>query len=115
MVFVLTEKYSEKSLRELLGISHAQFKAKREQIKKASEQGMRGKDPNAVELTELKFSSEEDDEFLNEQYLPNDIIATNTVVVEIYNKHGECMKIHTVTQRFKELLRAFGEGLTDAE
>lgn len=46
-------------------------------------------------------------------YQKGDILATNTVIVEIFNPAGQRMRIHTVTQRFKELLSAFYKIMPD--
>lgn len=101
-VLILSEKYSEASLRAATGISSAQFRRK---LAEHSTPATPKKPSAQVDFCEVKQIKPNPP-----LYKPNKILATNTLIVEFCRDDGRIMKIHTTTDSFAELMKAFFEG-----
>ena len=95
-IFVLEAKFPDLPLHVILGITKLQFQRKRDESSSPDKQ------PD-VDFCELK-------EDHASYYQPVKIPATNTLVVEFCRGDGKVMKIHTTTDSFAELMKAFYSG-----
>ncbi len=98
-ILALEEKFPELPLHSILGITKMQFLRKRDEL---SSSATRARQPH-VDFCEAK-------EDRSPCYQPARIPATNTLVVEFCRADGKIMKIHTTTDSFSELMKAFFSG-----
>lgn len=109
-IFVLLEKFPESTLRAATGISSNQFRRKLQE----RAEGMNNtssipkvSSPAHIDFCEVKTSKSISQAAL---YKPAKILATNTLIVEFCRADGQIMKIHTTTDSFAELMKAFFAG-----
>jgi hypothetical protein len=101
-IFALLERFSESTLRSALRISAAQFQRK---LAEYNRQAVASETPLPVmDFCEVKKSPSL---LKNSLYKPAKIPATNTLVVEFCRADGQVMKIHTTTDSFAQLMKAF--------
>lgn len=100
-IYVLLDKFQETTIRAALGISSMQLRRK---LEERSAQPTATQQPPAlpaVDFCEVKTQP---------IYKAAKIPATNTLVVEFCRADGQIMKIHTTTDSFAELMKAFFTG-----
>jgi hypothetical protein len=105
-IFSLLGKFPESTLRSVLGLTNTQFR------RKLAETSSPTSNKPSTELPRIDFC--EVKEILSPPtplYKPAKIPATNTLVVEFCRADGRLMKIHTTTDSFAELMKAFFEGI----
>lgn len=104
-IILLSKKIPEHRLRAALGLTSMQWRRKIEGY--SSEQGasaiVESKRSPSMEFCEAKTASQP-------LYTPAKIPATNTLVVEFCRSDGRIMKIHTTTDSFADLIKAFFAG-----
>lgn len=105
-IFVLLEKFSETTIRTALGISAAQFRRKMDERQEISPSKAQIQQP--TEPSRIDFCPAKPDISLHK---PAKIPATNTLVVEFCRADGQIMKIHTTTDSFSDLMKAFFTGV----
>ena len=106
-IFSLLNKFSTKTLCDTLGITKMQFQRKLdEHTPHAATQSQK---TQKTHKTPLDFC-EAKDTSSSHLYKPVRIPATNTLVVEFCRADGRIMKIHTTTDSFAELMKAFFGG-----
>lgn len=102
-ILILLGKFSQQTLCAALGITKAQLQ------RKIEEQEFSSKIPSQpLELPRMDFC--EARQSPPPVYKPARIPATNTLVVEFCRSDGRIMKIHTTTDSFAELMKAFFAG-----
>jgi hypothetical protein len=102
-IFILFGKFSEQTLCAALGITNLQFQRKLEEQKFASKVPSQPSELPRMDFCEARQPSPP-------VYKPARIPATNTLVVEFCRSDGRIMKIHTTTDSFAELMKAFFGG-----
>lgn len=101
-VFALLKKFPDSTICAALGITKAKLNQEREERKYVKTVELVLTDE--PESKKVDFcEAEEDDAF----YKPARIPATNTLIVEFCRADGRIMKIHTTTDSFAELMKAF--------
>ena len=109
-IFVLLEKFPEPTLRAATGISSNQFRRKlheRSEGVKSASSIAKVSSPALIDFCEVKTSKSMPQPSL---YKPAKVPATNTLIVEFCRADGQIMKIHTTTDSFAELMKAFFSG-----
>ena len=104
-IFMLTKEFPSSILRATLGVTSAQFQRKLDEysIKLSGQQ-------KAAPLADLSFYEIPKPKISSAPlYQPAKALATNTLIVEFCRADGRMMKIHTTTDSFAELMRAFFE------
>jgi hypothetical protein len=102
-IISLTKKYPEAVICGALGITKMQFKRKLDEFRPPISTTETAHESRRVDFCEAKESS-------SSHYRPARIPATNTLIVEFCRADGQIMKIHTTTDSFAELMKAFFEG-----
>lgn len=101
-VFALVNKFPDLPIYSVLGITKAQFKRKLDERKSGTVKPAYGHELPRMDFCEAKEPPS--------SYKPARIPATNTLVVEFCRADGRIMKIHTTTDSFAELMKAFFGG-----
>ena len=109
-IFVLLKKFPESTLRAATGISSNQFRRKLQEC--SSEVSnvspiTKMNTPPAIDFCEVATNKTTPPIPL---YKPAKVPATNTLIVEFCRADGQIMKIHTTTDSFAELMKAFFSG-----
>jgi len=102
-IFILFKKFPEQTLCSALCITKLQFQRKLEEQKFSSTMPSQPPELPRMDFCEVKTPSPP-------IYKPAKIPATNTLVVEFCRADGRIMKIHTTTDSFAELMKAFFAG-----
>lgn len=107
-VLILLEKFPEPTVRAATGISSTQFRRRLEKRSSSCTTQKKAADiPVNIDFCEVKESNSFQSIPL---YKPAKIPATNTLIVEFCRADGRIMKIHTTTDSFAELMKAFFSG-----
>ena len=104
-IYVLLQTYPEPTVRAVTGISNPQLQ------RKLQERAMRVDVDDASPTSPVEFCEAKEDKTIKSKplYQPTRIPATNTLIVEFCRHDGRVMKIHTTTDSFAELMKAFFE------
>lgn len=106
-IFILLDRFSESTLRTALCISTDQFQRRlAERDKKISLSKPPSPAMDFCEATQIPSLPPSKSQL----YKPAKIPATNTLVVEFCRADGQIMKIHTTTDSFSDLMKAFFVG-----
>jgi hypothetical protein len=100
-IFSLEARFPDLPVHSIFGIPKTQYQRKRDESQSSTVPTFTVRQPR-VDFCEAK----------EEQacYQPARIPATNTLVVEFCRADGKIMKIHTTTDSFAELMKAFFTG-----
>ena len=102
-IFILIEKFPKTNICGAFNITNAQLRAKIKENDLQKDISIEPENNNQhLKFVEIKPAPEN-----NSYYKPEKIPATNTLVVEFCRADGRIMKIHTTTDSFAELMRAF--------
>lgn len=102
-IFILLKKFPEPTLSAALVISRIQFQRKLDEQKLLETLSSKTFDTPHVDFCEAR-------QVPTPLHKPARIPATNTLVVEFCRSDGRIMKIHTTTDSFAELMKAFFSG-----
>lgn len=107
-IIPLLNRFSEATLRSALGLTTAQFRRRLEEpVDAITAHKPLAETPPHIDFCEAKEIKTPQTPSL---YKPSRIPATNTLVVEFCRADGRLMKIHTTTDSFAELMKAFFAG-----
>lgn len=102
-IFTLLKKFPESTVCVALGITKAQLQRKLDENKSNAAMSIKIPVLPNVDFCEVKQKQ-------TPLYKPEKIPATNTLIVEFCRADGRLMKIHTTTDSFSELMKAFFSG-----
>lgn len=104
-ITLLLNKFPEATLRAATGITGGQMAARKLKESKDAKSVLKiSAAPTPIQFCEVK------EEKSMPLYKPEKIPATNTLIVEFCRADGQIMKIHTTTDSFADLMKAFFEG-----
>lgn len=101
-IFALVEKYPDLPVCNVLGVTKMQFQRKMDELQSSMVPPTQPPKIPAMDFCEVREASP--------SYKPARIPATNTLIVEFCRSDGRIMKIHTTTDSFAELMKAFFSG-----
>jgi len=109
-IFELAERISPTKLKAIMGVTHAQYLKKQDELYPLSS----NVPDNANTTPNKKIDVSDKVDFCqlkttDSLYKPLDALATHTIVVEFHRSDGQLMKIHTVNSNFKTLIQLFYE------
>jgi hypothetical protein len=100
-IFTLLKKFPDTTVCTALGLTKMQLQRKRDEQSSSASTPTRHTEFSAADFCEVKQMP---------LYQPGKIPATNTLVVEFCRADGRIMKIHSTTDSFSELMKAFFSG-----
>lgn len=103
-IFSLLNKFSAQTLCATLAITKMQFQRKLDEHTPHAAKQNQQTHKTPIDFCEVKDTPS------SHLYKPAKIPATNTLVVEFCRSDGRIMKIHTTTDSFAELMKAFFGG-----
>jgi hypothetical protein len=104
-IILLSTKIPEHRLRPALGLTNSQWRRRIEERPSEQVTSVMAENKNSpsMDFCEVKTAPQQ-------LYTPAKIPATNTLVVEFCRSDGRIMKIHTTTDSFVDLIKAFFAG-----
>jgi len=102
-IFLLVKKYPDMPVTTMLGITKMQLQRKLDERTTTTDAPAKPREYPRMDFCEPK-------EETSLPYKPARIPATNTLIVEFCRADGRIMKIHTTTDSFAELMKAFFTG-----
>lgn len=104
-IFSLSARFSETTICTELGITKNQLRYKRDEHQSSALPAQ------SSGLTKIDFCEVKQSPVTEPLYKAMKIPATNTLIVEFCRADGRLMKIHTTTDSFSELMKAFFSGV----
>ncbi|MBM3887316.1 hypothetical protein FJ364_05290 [Candidatus Dependentiae bacterium] len=101
-IFSLSERFSETTICTELGITKNQLRYKRDE-----HQSLTALPKPPSNFAKIDFCEVKQSPIAQPLYKATKIPATNTLIVEFCRTDGRLMKIHTTTDSFAELMKAF--------
>lgn len=101
-IFALVDKYPDLPVCNVLGVTKMQFQRKMDELRSSAVLPIPSPKIPVMDFCEAKEATP--------SYKPDRIPATNTLIVEFCRSDGRIMKIHTTTDSFAELMKAFFSG-----
>ena len=101
-IFALVDKYPDLPVCGVLGVTKMQFQRKMDELRSSAAPPTQSIKIPAMDFCEAREAPP--------SYKPERIPATNTLIVEFCRSDGRIMKIHTTTDSFAELMKAFFSG-----